>query len=55
MGRLATLIDADSRFGVAVGQLLVRAVKIERSIDDVFEEASASVESHGRGWVNAEY
>eukprot|EP00170_Pyropia_yezoensis_P005272 contig_21450_g5286 len=55
MGRFAFMIDADSRFRMALGQLLLEAVSVEKPIDDMFAKAASSPESQASGWVNAEY
>lgn len=55
MGRFAFMIDADSRFRMALGQLLLEAVSVEKPIDDMFAKAASSPESQASGWVNAQY
>lgn len=54
MSRFAYFIDVDARFRVAFGHLLVQAVDVERSIDDMFSEAAHSAESRSRACMNAE-
>lgn len=49
MGRFVDLIDMDARSRVALGQLLVQAVDVERSNDGMCSKAAHSAESRSRG------
>lgn len=55
LGHLASAIDGDKRFRVAVGHLLLAAVDVETSIDKLFDKVAGSNESVARGRRNVDY
>lgn len=55
IGRLASVLDGDAHFRVAVGQLLLAAVEVEKAIDKAFVEVAGSTESSKRGYKIASY
>lgn len=55
IGRLESLIDEDTRFRVALGHLLLKAVDVESSIDRMFAAAAGRDDAKARGWVNDDY
>lgn len=55
VGQMASVIDHEKRFRVALGQHLLAAVDVETTIDTAFEKAAGSTESLMRGRVNAAY
>lgn len=55
LGQFEAVIDADSHFRIALGELLLRAVNVEQDVDAAFDAAAQSKITLARGWQNAEY
>jgi len=55
VGWFADEIDQDAHFRYALGTTLLRAVNMERDVDELFSAAANKKEALDRGWVNADY
>eukprot|EP00170_Pyropia_yezoensis_P003383 contig_14169_g3390 len=55
LGQFEDIIDAHSRFRIALGELLLRAVNVESDVDAAFDAAARRKSTLDRGWQNAEY
>jgi len=48
-------LETDRRLRLAVGELLLRAVDVEKEADEIFEKEAGKKSNMDRGWANAEY
>lgn len=55
LGHFEDVIDADNRFRIALGELLLRAVNVEQDVDAAFNAVARSKSTLSRGWQNADY
>lgn len=55
LGHFEAVVDTDSLFRTALGELLLRAVHVEKDVDAAFDVAARSKNTLARGWRNAEY
>jgi len=55
LGRFANELDEDRSLRSAVGELLLKAVLIEKFVDDEFKEQASKKRNLDDGWQNAKY
>jgi len=48
-------LETDRRLRLAVGELLLRAVDVEKEADEMFEKEAGKKSNMDRGWANAKY